>query len=109
MRLNNVVFASRNHEKQAEFYKRLTGWPTHFENRYCTFIGRGKPYLVFHPIGKDTEVRPPEGCMCLDFEVADLDAERERLETLGVAFESRDKMLILRDPAGNLVEITADH
>lgn len=105
MRLTNVVIAAQEFEPMVDFYKILTDWPVFFENDKCCFLGRGKPHVVIHRIGKDTEVVPPQGTMCLDFSVQDLDEEVERLRKAGLQVEIRTDMAILRDPADNLVEL----
>jgi catechol 2,3-dioxygenase-like lactoylglutathione lyase family enzyme len=108
MRLNNVVIATRDYEAMVDFYSNVTGWPIFFQNRFCTFIGRGKPHLVFHPVGPDTDFIPPEGHLCLDFEVSDIDETADRLELLGYKVTRKPDMIVLRDPVGNLVEITPE-
>lgn len=108
MRLNNVVIATRDYEAMVDFYAGLTGWPIFFQNRFCTFIGRGQPHIVIHPLVPDNEIVPPEGHMCLDFEAPDLDEEADRLELLGFTVARKTDMLVLRDPAGNLIEITPE-
>jgi catechol 2,3-dioxygenase-like lactoylglutathione lyase family enzyme len=105
MRLSNVVIAARDYEPMVEFYKTLTDWPVFFENDGCCFLGRGKPYVVLHRPGPDTQVTPPEKTLCLDFEVLDLEAEVTRLENRGLTVEQKETMAILRDPAGNLIEL----
>ncbi|AIE83370.1 VOC family protein [Fimbriimonas ginsengisoli] len=107
MRLSNVVIAARNFEAMSEFYRTLTDWPTFFENDKCIFLGRGKPYLVLHRLGPETEVDPPERTLCLDLEVLDVDVEVERLARSGLACEMRGEVAVLRDPVGNLIELVA--
>lgn len=106
MRLNNVVIATREYSAMVDFYQSVTGWPILFQNRFCTFIGRGMPHIVLHPVVEEPEVSPAEGSICLDFEVADLDEEAARLESAGHKLDRRSNMLVLHDPVGNLIEIT---
>jgi catechol 2,3-dioxygenase-like lactoylglutathione lyase family enzyme len=105
MRLNNVVIAARDYEPMREFYKTLTEWPVFFESKTCCFLGRSRPYIVIHRVGPDTEVTPPENAICLDFEVVDLESEAARLRSRGIEVEIRPDMAVIRDPAGNLIEL----
>jgi|GEM_PF-6051712 len=105
MRLNNVVIAARDYAAMKEFYVKLTDWPIFFEKGEVCFLGRGKPYVVIHAPTDETEVTPPESTMCLDFETNDLEAEVDRLEREGLVVEWRNEMAVIRDPAGNLIEI----
>jgi len=105
MRLNNIVIAAHDYESMRDFYKALTDWPVFFENDKCCFLGRGKPYVVVHRVGPETEVNAPTSTMCLDFEVIDLDAEVVRLQQFGLAPVMKGEMATLRDPANNLIEL----
>lgn len=105
MRLSNVVIATHDYERMVDFYKRLTGWPAYFESDDCCFLGWAAPYVVLHRVGPETEVEPPVRTLCLDFDTPDLDAEIDRLAMSGLLIERRGDLAVLRDPAGNLVEI----
>jgi catechol 2,3-dioxygenase-like lactoylglutathione lyase family enzyme len=105
MKLANVVIAARDLESMVEFYRELTGWPVFYSNEACCFLGSGAPFLALHRVTPETEVAVPEGSLCLDFFVDSLDAEATRLKNLGMEAETRSNMLVLRDPAGNLVEL----
>lgn len=105
VRLNNIVIAAGDYDVMLDFYKKLTDWPVFFENDRCCFLGRGKPYIVLHRPGPDTQVRPPEKALCLDFELPDLDVEVDRLRGQGLTVEVGDNMATLFDPAGNLIEL----
>jgi catechol 2,3-dioxygenase-like lactoylglutathione lyase family enzyme len=102
MRLQNVVYACDRYAEMVAFYRDGLGLAVFFENPGCCFLHLGSGYLALHPVG-DGAV--PTAGACLDFAVEDVEAAAAEAESRGLTVDRRDGMGILRDPAGNIVEL----
>ena len=97
----------------ADFYRQLTGWKiTHIDDD-SAYLGEGPVQLAFQRV-TDYEGPgwPDTGKHAhLDFTVADVPAETERLCTLGATVPDfqpgRDQWIVLADPEGHLFCLAA--
>ncbi|MEV0032106.1 VOC family protein [Nocardia sp. NPDC050793] len=97
----------------AQFYHEVTGWKiTHLDDN-SAYLGEGPIQLAFQRIeGYQGPDWPGTGKHAhLDFTVADVSAETERLRTLGATVPDfqpgLDQWTVLADPEGHLFCIAA--
>lgn len=104
MRLQNVVYACEDYPAMLAFYRDGLGLEVFFENQGCCFLRLGATFLALHVISNGAT---PTAGACLDLAVPDVDLAAIALIDRGLAVERREEMAVLRDPAGNLVELVA--
>ena len=104
MRLQNVVYACADYPAMVAFYRDGLGLDVFFENDGCCFLRLGTSYLALHMIHNGAV---PTSGACLDLAVADVDLTALALIQRGLAVERREEMAVLRDPAGNIVELVS--
>ncbi|MGV3614893.1 MAG: VOC family protein [Fimbriimonas sp.] len=102
MRLQNVVYACEDYVAMVAFYRDGLGLETFFENEGCCFLRLGGSFLALHVVSNGAA--PTRGA-CLDLAVPDVDLAALALIQRGLIVERREELAVLRDPAGNLVEL----
>ncbi|MGI5861665.1 MAG: HAD-IA family hydrolase [Myxococcales bacterium] len=118
MDLHHVGLAVSDLFAKELFYRKVLGFSTSYRYRSrntpglrTVFLERGSSRLE---LLQREGAAPPASPAHLAFEVADVDAEHERLKQLGVAAQSAPREtgdglreLVLRDPEGNRIELCA--
>lgn len=104
MRLQNVVYACEDYPAMVAFYRDGLGLEVYFENEGCCFLRLGACYLALHVVSNGAI---PTAGACLDLAVPDVDLTALTLVERGLKVERREELAVLRDPAGNLVELVS--
>jgi predicted enzyme related to lactoylglutathione lyase len=118
-RLAHTRIVTKNVPQLASFYEQITGTPAVGSEEYVQFreLGNGlaicsERAMILHGYGAATGASNQS--IVLDFEVHDVDAERERLADVIGALVSEpttqpwgNRAMMFRDPDGNLVNFFA--
>jgi catechol 2,3-dioxygenase-like lactoylglutathione lyase family enzyme len=104
MRLQNVMYACEDYPAMVAFYRDGLGLEVFFENQGCCFLRLGSNFLALHVISNGAI---PTAGACLDLAVPDVDLVALALVDRGLTVERREELAVVRDPAGNLVELVA--
>lgn len=116
MKFTGVCLVTEHVPTLVQFYTRILGCQAEGDDRHAEFAMDGVSLAIFTCQGME-EMAPGSmqgaghGSVTLAFEVEDVDAEYERLKTLGVTFVKLPatypwgaRAFWFRDPDGNIVD-----
>lgn len=117
MKLAQTRIVTRDVPALVRFYEALTGMTPVGDDRYTELHGGPLSLAISHEevlarYGAGAAVAAANRSMILDFEVADVDAERARLTGLVADFVLEpttqpwgNRAMLFRDPDGNLINV----
>ena len=119
MKLAHARIVTDDVPKLTKFYRDVTGMTPEGDERYVEFHGPTMALAISSQRMIDLHSRGAaaprlNGSMILDFEVADVDAERARLAPIAREFVREpttqpwgNRSMLFRDPDGNLINMYA--
>ena len=117
MKLAQVRLVTHDVPRMTRFYEAVTGMTPEGNERYVEFYGPGPALAISSQPMLDLRYRGAtvpgiNRALILDFEVANVDAERERLREIVRDFVQEpttqswgNRSMLFRDPDGNLINM----